>query len=348
MANYGAKNKKVKNSTVYTPEILSNYLYQLISEHYEFKYILDPCIGEGALAKPFKKDGVIIVGNDIDKKGLYDHINYCTFKMNFNIKDFRMPNMIKPDFIIMNPPFNGNGKGRKNLLYPHLFLKTMFDNYGEDIPLVMITGDNFLNNNNIKSDRLKYISDGNFEVTSIITLPINIFPNVKFNTQILFFNMPKLKPHYIFDASKPYIEAAKVKPTKPKNKILKEYYRYNLSKEENNTFRAEADYIIDLLTNEIDGQDPDSEEYQELKVKILNLKNILNNVKHIKLSDNKINATEKARRVNKNRSRDKIKKAYEDLKFDNKKITIYSIAKKAKVAHPTAAKYIDIFKEDLV
>lgn len=28
-------------------------------------------------------------------------------------------------------------------------------------------------------------------------------------------------------------------------------------------------------------------------------------------------------------------------------ITIYSVAKKTQVAHPTAAKYIDIFEEDL-
>lgn len=133
-----------------------------------------------------------------------------------------------------------------------------------------------------------------------------------------------------------------------KPNIQKDYYRYDLSPEDNETFKIELDYLIELLEHDIDERNDNNEEYKESQKKVLVLKNILNNVKHIEVSDKKIKATERARKVNKNRSRNKVQKAYEDLKLEDKKITIYSIAKKANLAHPTAAKHQDIFKEDLV
>jgi len=198
MANLNITNKQEKNSTVFTPEELSHYLYKLVTNEYDFKTIFDPCIGaNGGMTKYYYENGYEVVGADIVEEG----VNHCHTFFNQDIHNSNIPNEIKPDLIIMNPPFSGNGKG-KNLLYPHLFLKTMFDKFGKDIPLVMITGDNFLNNNGIQSKRLKYISDASFEITSIMTLPLDLFQGVEFNTQVLFFNMPKLKAHYIFDISK--------------------------------------------------------------------------------------------------------------------------------------------------
>ena len=199
MAHLNIKNKTTKNSTVFTPQILSNYIYNIVSKHYSFKTIFDPCIGiNGGMTNPFKNSGCYIIGADIEEEAK----NVCDIFFLQNIKQSNIPTHIKPDLIIMNPPFNGNGKGKNNLLYPHLFLKTMFDRFGEDIPIIMITGDNFLNNNTKYSKRLQYISNGKFNITSIMTLPLDIFEGVKFNTQVLFFNMPKLKPYYIFDIEK--------------------------------------------------------------------------------------------------------------------------------------------------
>ena len=82
--------------------------------------------------------------------------------------------------------------------------------------------------------------------------------------------------------------------------------------------------------------------------KIVDLKNILENVKHIEISEKKTNATEKARTVNRENSLKKVKLAYERLKKEGKKITIYSISKEAKISHPTAKKYIDVYKKDLI
>jgi hypothetical protein len=34
-------------------------------------------------------------------------------------------------------------------------------------------------------------------ITSIVSLPRDIFPGCEFHTEILLFNMPKLRPHYL-------------------------------------------------------------------------------------------------------------------------------------------------------
>jgi len=196
MSNLNIKNKIQKNNTVYTPEKLSYFIYKKITKDYNFKTIYDPCIGKGGMTKYFfENDNYKVIGSDIENVGQ----NYCHEFYNQDIKNLNIN--IKPDCVIMNVPFNGNGRG-KNLLFPHLFLKTIFDKFGEDMPVVMITGDNFLNNNSLNSKRLKYISDGSFKITSITTLPLNVFEGIKFNAQVLYFNMDKLQPYDIFDISK--------------------------------------------------------------------------------------------------------------------------------------------------
>jgi len=119
------------------------------------------------------------------------------------------------------------------------------------------------------------------------------------------------------------------------------YCRLNLSLKE---FEVLDNYVSALI-DEIEGQD--SEYANEKKEDIEILKRILQNVKHIEVSNEKSNATKNAHKSKIDRSREKIKTAYETLKKHNKKITIYSIRKEAKVAHSTAKKHRDIFEEDL-
>jgi translation initiation factor 2B subunit (eIF-2B alpha/beta/delta family) len=123
----------------------------------------------------------------------------------------------------------------------------------------------------------------------------------------------------------------------PKEKI-NEYYRYNITKDENETLTAGMRYLVAILGKNLN---------QDSSKKIIDLKNILNKVKHIKLSDKKINATSKARSLNIEKSRKKIEKAYLKLIKQGKKITIYSISKEAKVAYPTAKKYLEIYEDNL-
>jgi len=125
----------------------------------------------------------------------------------------------------------------------------------------------------------------------------------------------------------------------PVEKEEKQYFRYDITKEENETLTAGLHYLVAILGKNIN---------QENSKKILDLRNIIENVKHIKVSDKKKNATSKARSVNREKSRKKVMNAYKKLKNDNKKITIYSIAKEAGISYPTAKKYMDIYEHDMM
>ncbi len=122
-------------------------------------------------------------------------------------------------------------------------------------------------------------------------------------------------------------------------KRVNEYYRYNITPEENKTLVAGIHYLVAVLGKNLN---------HDSSKKIIDLRNILNKVKHIEVSDKKINATNKARSTNREISRNKIVKAYTKLKKQGKNITIYSISKEAKVAYPTAKKYIEIYENDLL
>jgi len=120
------------------------------------------------------------------------------------------------------------------------------------------------------------------------------------------------------------------------------YCRLNLSLKE---FEV-LDIYVSSLIDEIEETDDDfaSEKREDIEI----LKNILQNVKHIKVSNEKSNATKNANKSKIGISREKIKSGYERLKKQNKKITIYSIRKEAGVAHTTAARHKDIFEDDLI
>jgi len=120
---------------------------------------------------------------------------------------------------------------------------------------------------------------------------------------------------------------------------VNEYYRYNITKDENETLTAGIRYLVAILGKNLN---PDTSK------KIIDLRNILNKVKHIEISDKKINATYRARSSNIEKSRRKIEKAYLRLKKHGKNITIYSISKEAKVAYPTAKKYLEIYEDSLL
>jgi len=124
----------------------------------------------------------------------------------------------------------------------------------------------------------------------------------------------------------------------PKEKI-NEYYRYNITKEENETLTAGIRYLVAILGKNLN---------QDSSRKIIDLRNILHKVKHIEISEKKMNATFRARSSNVEKSRKKIDKAYTKLKKQGKNITIYSISKEAKVAYPTAKKYIEIYEDSLI
>ena len=48
------------------------------------------------------------------------------------------------------------------------------------------------------SKRRKKLMNDYPDITSIISLPVDVFEGVKFHTEILCFNIPQLKPHYVY------------------------------------------------------------------------------------------------------------------------------------------------------
>ena len=138
-----------------------------------------------------------------------------------------------------------------------------------------------------------------------------------------------------------------VKQNESLTKELKIVYRYNLSKEDNFVLQEEIKIMISLLKQKTALVSFGSKEYVDISKRIVTLRDIVNNVKQIEVSKDKVNATLKAREQNRENSIKKIKNAYKNLLDNSRKITIYSISKEAAISYATAKKYREIFEEHL-
>ena len=170
--------KKEKRSDIPTPLVLCKYLYDIISPHYQPKIILDPCAGDGRLTKYFdceKKEYEIKEGKDFFVETLE----------------------ITCDLVLMNPPFNsGNGK----TLICDLFLDKVYKLISDKtIPIIMICPFGFRLNQTKKSKRWKKLRDNFPAITTIISLPVDIFDGILFHTEIICFNTDKMNSHYFLD-----------------------------------------------------------------------------------------------------------------------------------------------------
>jgi len=183
-------NTNPKDSTVYTPSSVVQKIYEVIEQSgLKPDVVLDPAVGTGNLIKPFKnvkKMGVDI--DDIGKKSVNQFI-----KKKFEdttVDDYKWV----PDLVICNPPFN-NCPGRR--LYTEVFLRHAIELFGT-IPVVMITPYGLRLNQKMSSERWHWMRD-HTEITGIMTLPLDIFEGVLFHSEVLFFNLPKIKAHYYLD-----------------------------------------------------------------------------------------------------------------------------------------------------
>lgn len=186
-----------KKSDIYTPKGVSQFLFDILNKkicpsieptYRNYTWIFDPAIGSGRLTDPWFKDGYMVSGCDIIKK---------TTKYHFFIKD-KFENIHdgifkQPDLVLCNPPFNA-GCGRK--LQPQVFLEHIFELFGVTVPVVLFTPMGFLMNQRKTSTRWHWLRDCGAEISSIISLPLDIFPEVQFHNLIVIFNIDGLKPHY--------------------------------------------------------------------------------------------------------------------------------------------------------
>lgn len=184
--------KNPKSSNIKTPLGLCKFLYLLVHKKISSGWILDPCCGDGRLLYYFsERDNRATAGFDvrckIKKKGvgmffaddflkIYDKFSY------------------EVALVICNPPFN-QGVGKK--LMPDVFLRKIFELYGSDIPVILFSPMGFLLNQRKRSERWHFYRDEcDGKITSIISLPLDIFEDVQFHSQILIWNIPDLKTHY--------------------------------------------------------------------------------------------------------------------------------------------------------
>ncbi len=85
--------------------------------------------------------------------------------------------------------------GAGNLLKP--WERADYQSFGKDIPIVLFVPIGFRLNLTLKSKRWLKLTNGTYPpISSLITLPKNIFPGVVFHSEILIFNIKGLKSHY--------------------------------------------------------------------------------------------------------------------------------------------------------
>lgn len=182
---------------------MSNFIFSILKDALlEDASILDPCVGKGSLLLPFIEHGTYnTIGVDIEDAGFPDTIvqNYLSIDT-WLLKE--------PNIVLINPPFNVDKKNKQYIketyggrpLLSELFLSKTIDLFGLDMPIVLISPYGLRLNQSITSKRWKKFSSGKYpEISSIISLPKDVFPNVLFHSEILLFNIYGIKPHYFYN-----------------------------------------------------------------------------------------------------------------------------------------------------
>lgn len=124
-------NLKPKNSTIYTPPEVAQFIFELLSPKiWDWRstynmggFILDPCCGQGNLLEPWKKEkefekGYPAVGVDLDPNSSAD---WKTDFLLLTRTDFYRK-FGKPTLILCNPPFNGQKTPKIKRNYSKCFL----------------------------------------------------------------------------------------------------------------------------------------------------------------------------------------------------------------------------------
>ena len=184
-----------KRSDVYTPLGVSLFLFDVLRyakpirnecKSFPFYRVLDPAIGTGRLTDPWYHAGHRIIGCDIVNHQPHCHAFYPgRYEERTHIEE--------PGLVLCNPPFNG-AAGKQ--LYPEVFLRHTFELFGETIPVALFTPMGFRLNQRCKSARWQWLRSSKAKLTSIVALPLDIFPGVEFHAEILIFNVKGIRPHY--------------------------------------------------------------------------------------------------------------------------------------------------------
>ena len=196
-----------KKATIYTPAEVSDFLFTILGSSIEKEsgVIFDPCVGGGSLLSPWEKNGYDVVGVDIEDQGFPNTrvLNYLELTSDEIQEDVSL--------VIMNPPFNIDGKTKQYIkenyggrpLLPEVWLQKAIELFGKDVPAVMFTPYGFRLNQTEMSKRWMKFASGEYpEITSIVSLPKNVFDDILFHSEVLCFNLPNLKGHYFVETGR--------------------------------------------------------------------------------------------------------------------------------------------------
>jgi hypothetical protein len=178
MSVYNKKeNKGTKRSDTPTDRRVCKFLYDIISDAYNPTTILDTCCGDRRLTELF-------------------NCNVINYEIKEGTDFLKETNKIDCDMVIMNPPFNV-GAGRK--LSVEVFMDKVLELVDNKIPIFMICPMGFRLNQRIKSARWRKMRDSYPPITTIISLPIDIFEDTLYHCEIIGFNCCDLNPHYFLN-----------------------------------------------------------------------------------------------------------------------------------------------------
>ena len=206
--------KNPKNSSIQTPPQVSLFIFELLKDKVDKKGIIfDPCCGIRNLLEPWEKNGYPTYGIDIDQNVPADkHWDFLKdesqgFKL-IQIWGYSYQRSIIKDssgvypnslcLILCNPPFNSYG----NKLGSEVWLDKIIELFGKEVPIILFAPVGFRVNLTLESKRWGKFKSDYPPVSSIITLPKNIFEGVIFHSEILIFNIKDLEPHYFYQPTR--------------------------------------------------------------------------------------------------------------------------------------------------
>lgn len=93
-----------------TPPALAYLLLQMLRPE-AGKLALEPSAGTGSLAVWLRKSGCLTIVNEISarRKLLLELQNFAPYSVSAEFLDDLLPAQIKPDYVLMNPPFSASG-----------------------------------------------------------------------------------------------------------------------------------------------------------------------------------------------------------------------------------------------
>ncbi len=113
-----------------------------------------------------------------------------------------------PALVVMNPPFNIDRKTKEYIqsryggrpLLPEVWFQKAIELFGMKVPVVMFTPYGFRLNQTNSSKRWQKFINGDYPpISSIVSLPKDVFEGVLFHSEILLFNTPGLHGHYFVE-----------------------------------------------------------------------------------------------------------------------------------------------------